>query len=100
MRCAERPALQASILHNSSVLSGPAVLSNDTEQSQAHGEEAYAGGKMSVLRHLSSSSQGRTSEKCPEEPRGGMDIPEKLGPGGLHVGSSEKGGGRGMLRRE
>lgn len=56
--------------------------------------ERIIGLRQDVLKHSSSSPEGRTEEWCQGELRGVMGIPEKLGPGGSEkVGVGKEGQG-------
>lgn len=76
------------------LLSGtaPSFVQNYSGQNHARGKRIIRL-RQDVPRHPGSSSWGGTDDRCQEGLRGGMGIPEKLGPKGLCLGGSEKGWG-------
>lgn len=78
------------MLH-SFTLSAPSYV--QPVRAKSHPWERIVQLRQEVPQHPGSGSRGRTADQCREGLRGGMGIPEKLGPKGLCLGGSEKGRG-------
>lgn len=85
------PELRALVL-NSVTLCGSTEFC-PTTQGKSRPWERIVQLRQDVPKHPGSSSWGRTEDQCQGGLRGGMGIPEKLGPKGLCLGGSEKGWG-------